>query len=73
MFPHDQSSFALDLLQNGNKGDANTDHGGIFAVSSPIALIVSSMFRALLVWVFVTAIGNAFLSFPKTENKDISG
>jgi hypothetical protein len=48
MFPHDQSSFALDLLQNGNKGDANTDHGGIFVVSSQIALIVGSMFRALL-------------------------
>jgi hypothetical protein len=52
MFHHDQSSFALDLLQNGNKGDANTDHGGIFVVSSQIALTVDSMFRALLKPVF---------------------
>jgi hypothetical protein len=82
VFHHDQSSFALDILQNGNKRDANKDHGGIFVVSSQIALTcLNSFFLPIIVsareikkvWVVVTAIGNGFLSFSKTENKDISG
>ena len=48
MFHHGQSSFALDLPQNENKGDANTDHDGIFVASSQTALTVGSKFRALL-------------------------